>query len=87
MTKLRLIKGSSYMYKGYSFTRNRAVDVDDKDSKYLIDTGHFEQISDNEVASEEAEAEEELDELSEEAEAVFTEEPAEAPKKTTKKSK
>lgn len=88
MAKLRLIKGISYMYKGYSFKKNRAVDVDDKDSKYLLETGHFEQVGEDKTVSEEVPENENKEEASDEAEVNFTEEvPEESPKKATKKSK
>ena len=44
MAALTLIKGRSYMYKGYVFQKGYATDVDEADVAYLFGTGNFEMM-------------------------------------------
>ncbi len=44
MAALTLIKGRSYMYKGYVFSNGFATDVEEADVAYLMNTGNFEMM-------------------------------------------
>ena len=44
MAKLKLVKGRSYMYKGYKFNNSGILDVKEEDAAYLLDTGAFERL-------------------------------------------